>query len=218
VLDCLPVTFFSIGAFETMSANVIAEEEIRQELKELERRQKAIIQQIADRAAEGRPRLSALDDTLDQLEAQREALAKQLSSINVSKFDMAAKIADLRQRHNPDQTELRMRHFMLMARKGDNEDAKRQLMPIVRHLVQRVVIGKTPGHQPASLQVHGLIASILAQMDVLTLMERRFIADAHADFEERMRPGEIDSEAEKQMLLDICEEELRERKRKKPAG
>jgi hypothetical protein len=70
VLDCLPAAFFSIGAFETMSANVIAEEtsslrrpeaeweQIRQELKELERRQKAIIQQITDRAAEGRPRLS----------------------------------------------------------------------------------------------------------------------------------------------------------------
>lgn len=58
---------------------------------------------------------SPSDDTLDQLEARREALAKQLSA-NVSKFDMAAKIAELRQRHNPDETELRMRHFMLMAR------------------------------------------------------------------------------------------------------
>jgi hypothetical protein len=47
-----------------------------------------------------------------------------------------------------------------MARRGKDEDAKRGLMPIVRQLVQKVVIGKTPGHQPASLQVHGLIASI----------------------------------------------------------
>ena len=47
-------------------------------------------------------------------------------------------------------------------------------MPLVRELVQKVVIGKTPGHQPATLQVHGLIASILAQMDVLTLLEQRF--------------------------------------------
>jgi hypothetical protein len=30
---------------------------------------------------------------------------------------------------------------MLMARKSNNEDAKRQLMPIVRHLIQKVVIG-----------------------------------------------------------------------------
>jgi alkylation response protein AidB-like acyl-CoA dehydrogenase len=30
-----------------------------------------------------------------------------------------------------------------------------------------------PSHQPASLQVHGLIASILAQMDVLDYMSSR---------------------------------------------
>jgi hypothetical protein len=84
-------------------------------------------------------------------------------------------------------------------------------MPIVRHLIQKVVIGKTPGHQLATLQVHGLIASILAQMDVLTFMERRFIAEAHADFVERMEAGEIDSEAKKRMLLDAYAEELLER-------
>jgi hypothetical protein len=33
-----------------------------------------------------------------------------------------------------------------------------------------VVIGKTPGHQPASLQVHGSIANIMASMEVLDLM------------------------------------------------
>jgi site-specific DNA recombinase len=27
-------------------------------------------------------------------------------------------------------------------------------MPIVRDLIETVVIGKTPGHQPASLQIH----------------------------------------------------------------
>ena len=34
-------------------------------------------------------------------------------------------------------------------------------------LIQTVVIGKTPGHQPASLQVHGDIAHIMASMDVI---------------------------------------------------
>lgn len=56
---------------------------------------------------------------------------------------MRAKIEELKQRHNPAQTELRMRHFFLQARRGKNEDAKRQVMPIVRSLVQKVVIGKT---------------------------------------------------------------------------
>ncbi|WP_205908894.1 hypothetical protein [Metarhizobium album] len=43
-------------------------------------------------------------------------------------------------------------------------------------VVQKVVVGKTPGHQPASLQVHGLIASILVQMDVLDYMRSHFIS------------------------------------------
>ena len=51
-------------------------------------------------------------------------------------------------------------------------------MPIVRDLIQTVVIGKTLGHQPASLQVHGLIAAIFAQMDVMDLMEQQFVAAA----------------------------------------
>lgn len=71
-------------------------------------------------------------------------------------------------------------------------------MPLVRQLAQKVVIGKTPGHQPATLQIHGLIASILAQMDVLTLMEQRFLSSVQNDFLEKLEAGEIDSEAKKQ--------------------
>jgi site-specific DNA recombinase len=56
---------------------------------------------------------------------------------------------------------------------GNDEDGKRRPMPIVRQLVKKLVIDQTPGHQPATLEVHGPIASILAQMDVLTFMERR---------------------------------------------
>ncbi|WP_192886620.1 hypothetical protein [Agrobacterium sp. LAD9] len=61
-------------------------------------------------------------------------------------------------------------------------------------LVQKVAIGRTPGHQPATLEVHGLIASILAQMDVLDMMERRFVAEVHADFIEKLEAGELDTE------------------------
>lgn len=46
----------------------------------------------------------------------------------------------------------------------------------MRDLIQAVVIGKTPGHQPASLQVHGDIANIMASMEVLDLMEQQFLA------------------------------------------
>lgn len=75
--------------------------------------------------------------------------------------------------------------------------------------MQKVVIGKTPGHQPATLVVHGLISSILAQMDVLDFMERRFVAEVHADFIEKLEAGEIDTQQKQKKLLDSYEEELR---------
>ena len=45
-----------------------------------------------------------------------------LATLEIAKPDTTDKIAELKCRHNPDNTELMMRHFMLSARKGDNED------------------------------------------------------------------------------------------------
>ncbi|MBO0134635.1 hypothetical protein JZX89_28235, partial [Agrobacterium sp. Rnr] len=50
--------------------------------------------------------------------------------------------------------------------------------------------------------------STLAQMDVLDLMERRFVAEVHADFIERLEAGEIDTEQKQKKLLDAYAEEL----------
>ena len=81
---------------------------------------------------------------------------------------------------------------------------------IVRQLIQKVVIGKTPGHQPASLQVHGLIGSILAQMDVLDYMERRFLAEVHEDFVDKLDAGLIETKNKQEALIDsYCEEILK---------
>ena len=49
----------------------------------------------------------------------------------------------------------------------------------MRQFIQKVVIGKAPGHQPATLEVHGRIASILAAMEAATLMEK--LLDAYAE-------------------------------------
>ena len=81
-------------------------------------------------------------------------------------------------------------------------------MPIVRDLIQKVVIGKTPGHQPATLQVHGSIANIMASMEVLDLMEQQFLAAAQNDFMARLASGELDTEAKKEKLLKAYAEEL----------
>ncbi|WP_438748311.1 hypothetical protein [Pararhizobium sp. O133] len=47
------------------------------------------------------------------------------------------------------------------ARNSADEQAKRRVMPIVRDLIETVLIGKTLGNQAASLQVHGDIANII---------------------------------------------------------
>lgn len=81
-------------------------------------------------------------------------------------------------------------------------------MPIVRDLIQTVVIGKTPGHQPASLQLHGDIANIIASMDVIDILQQQFIAAAQNDLMTRIASGEIDTQAKKQKLLAGYAEEL----------
>ena len=89
-----------------------------------------------------------------------------------------------------------------------DEAVKQRLMPIVRDLIQTVVIGKTPGHQPASLQVYGDIANIMASMDVLDVLQQQFFAAAQNELLARMASGEIDTEDKKQKLLAGYAEEL----------
>ena len=71
-----------------------------------------------------------------------------------------------------------------------------------------MVIGKTPGHQPATLQVHGTIANIMASMELLDLMEQQFLAAAQNDFMSRLASGEQDPAAKRQKLLNAYVEEL----------
>jgi DNA invertase Pin-like site-specific DNA recombinase len=79
VLSCLPAAFFGMGVFDDVAGqarqNLVAairnepdeRDQITKDLKVAEQEQRQIIQQISDRAAEGRPRLPAYDDMLDQL-------------------------------------------------------------------------------------------------------------------------------------------------------
>jgi hypothetical protein len=69
-------------------------------------------------------------------------------------------------------------------------------------------IGKTPGHEPASLQVHGSIANIMASMEVLDIMQQQFLAAAQNDLMARMASGEIDTVHKRKQLLDGYAEEL----------
>ena len=118
------------------------------------------------------------------------------------------KIAKLKTQFNPANVEIAIRKLLFLARNNADEYAKQRLMPIVRDLIQTVVIGKTPGHQPASLQVHGSIANIMASMEVLDLMEQQFIAAAQNDLMAKIASGEIDTEQKQKKLLDAYAEEL----------
>ncbi|TAU85101.1 hypothetical protein [Rhizobium leguminosarum] len=79
---------------------------------------------------------------------------------------------------------------------------------IVRQFIQKVVTGKTPGHQPASLEVHGRIASIIAAMGAATIMEKKVEALKQHDYLEQLRAGELDTEQKRKKLLDAYAEEL----------
>lgn len=68
----------------------------------------------------------------------------------------------------------------------------------MRQFVQKVVIGKTPSHQPASLEVHGRIASILAAIESVAIMEKQFKALQRHDHLEKLASGEIERKAKTQ--------------------
>ncbi len=57
-------------------------------------------------------------------------------------------------------------------------------------------------------QVHELIASILAQIDVVDYMSSRFMSEVHEDFMERLEAGELDSEPKRPELLAAWAAEL----------
>ncbi|MDH0116910.1 recombinase family protein, partial [Rhizobium pusense] len=221
VLHCLPVAFYSLDIFDRISEKMVAHEttklksapsrrdELAEELATIKSKQASLMQQIQDRQAEGRPRLAILDDQLDELEVTREKLVKELAATAEEPVeDFQVKIAKLKAQFNPANTEIAIRKLIFLARNNADEQAKRRLMPIVRDLIQTVVIGKTPGHQPAALQVHGDIANIMASMDVIDIMQQQFVASAQNDMMARIASGEIHTEAKKKKLLEAYAEEL----------
>ncbi|KVK42395.1 hypothetical protein L901_26810, partial [Agrobacterium sp. D14] len=221
VLNCLPVAFYSMDIFDRISEKMVAhevsklkslpsrKERLTTELAAIKSKQSGLMQQIQDRHADGRPRLAILDDQLDELEVTREALVLELAHSQEPAEDFQEKIAKLKAQFNPANIEISVRKLIFLARNNADEHAKQRLMPIVRDLIQTVVIGKTPGHQPASLQVHGSIANIMASMEVLDLMEQQFITAAQNDLMARIASGELETEEKRKKLLDAYAEELR---------
>lgn len=119
----------------------------------------------SDRRAEGRPRLAALDDILDKLEERRTGLEADLLISPAEEEDFDANVRKLKAEVSPQAVELVINSALYHMREHADAETKQPFITIVRQFIQKVVIGKTPGHQPASLEVHGQIASILAAME-----------------------------------------------------
>ncbi len=129
-------------------------------LKLIEAKQKALIQQISERALEGRPRLPALDDALDKLELERVAAEQLLAACKPDDDTLEEKLAEVRRQSTPENVELIINTVLYYMRDAADKDLKQRYITMIRMLVQKVVVGPTPGHQPAELAIHGRIASI----------------------------------------------------------
>gem|GEM_PF-2838050 len=140
VLNCIPAAFYGLKTFERVSETMIKHEiaqlkkapsrrvELEAELKATTGRQKSIIQQISDRTAEGRPRLVALDDQLDELEAMREKLANELAAEEAPVEDFTGKVEKLKAKFNPENIQMGVRRLIYLARNNADEHAKQGLM------------------------------------------------------------------------------------------
>ncbi len=77
---------------------------------------------------------------------------------------------------------------------------KQPLIGIIQQLIQKVVINRTAGREPAALEVHGRIASILAAMETAQMMEAKLRAMVDRDLVARQMSGEIDTEQKRKKL------------------
>ncbi|MBB4483397.1 hypothetical protein [Rhizobium etli] len=122
--------------------------------------------------------------------------------------DFDEKIKKLKAEVSPEAVELIINSVSYYIREHADAETKQPFINIVRQFIQKVVIGKTLGHQPASLEVHGRIASILAAMEAATILEKQFEALKQHDCLERLRAGELNTEDKQKKLLDAYAEEL----------
>ncbi|SCX05284.1 hypothetical protein DSM25558_0748 [Agrobacterium sp. DSM 25558] len=74
-------------------------------------------------------------------------------------------------------------------------------MLIVRDLIQTVMMCKTRGRQPASLQVHGDIPTIMGYLEVIDMIEQRYLASAKTEVIPRLVSVEIDTAARRKRLF-----------------
>lgn len=92
------------------------------------------------------------------------------------------RLADLRAQVNPDDVHRIVDTPLFYLRNQADTTAKQPVVDLVRRFIQKVVIAKIPGHQPATLEVHGRITSIPASMEASSVLEERLsVLNPHDD-------------------------------------
>jgi len=157
--------------------------ELEAELAKIKAAQASLMQQIQNRHAEGRPGDEPAEEFSGEDREAEGAVQCQTMAIGIRKL-------------------------IFLARNNADGLAKRRLMPIVRDLIQTVVSGITPGHQPASLHVHGDIAHVMASMHVIDVLQHQFTTSAQNDPTARMVSTEIHTEHKKNNLIKANIKEL----------
>lgn len=117
-----------MGVFDDVATEVLRNEpdkrqQISRELKAAEQEQCYVIQQTSDRAAEGRPRLAALDDMLDTLEERRASLEARLKQAPAEE-DFGNKIRKLNAEVSPEPLNWSSIRRSIHPEGGDRQDAR----------------------------------------------------------------------------------------------
>ena len=144
---------------------------------------------------------------LDQLEEKRASLNAQLTS-TTSPSDLATRLKKLKAEVSPETVELIINTTFFYMREHADTETKQSFIHIIRQFIQKVVIGKTRGHQPATLEVHGRIASILAAMEAATVLEKQFELVTRHDYLTRLRAGELETKQKQKQFKNAYAQEL----------
>jgi hypothetical protein len=152
---------------------------------------------------------------LDNLEVERQKLTAQLSADEAAESpDLQAQLDRLYEETKPESVEYVFNVMLHYLRNYADRDTKQPLVDIVRQLIQKVLVGHMPGHEPASLQVHGRIASILAAMEATTILEKQLKSIHWGWYLEAEDAGRLETEQKRQDLFKTMADDLEEKKAK----
>ena len=169
ILVAFPEGFFSTYSIERIQKEVthLLQEEGKQGVKQrgqltakmqkIELQQRHLMEQLAVRAAEGRPPIAAFNDMIDTYETERNALKKELDNLPVSSSNV--KLPTI----SPELIKANV-DSLVHVLKNSTDPSKELWFNMAREMIQKVVINPSPDNTRAELTIHGRLATIMASM------------------------------------------------------